>query len=150
MPRNQKNYKGIIKSILNRLSFIPSLFPSVNRTYAGKHCVWLMKIPLPRRKSNSVTTCCGRGRGGMGANPSGDGQSDTVESWFVNVCVPVSEWTTERESIHFIVKIDLTYNVHKSFPFHLCAGSDPKVINHSSVVTTDILSDIPPSRRTVH
>ena len=54
---------------------------------------------LPRRKSNSETTCWG---GKAGDNPSGDGQSDTVESRFVNAfpCY----WMTDRVSVHLMSK----------------------------------------------
>ena len=84
---------------------------------------------LPRRKSNSVTTCWG------GSNPSGSGQSDTEETWSVNLCA--CESMSDRESLH-LNKNGLFSNVHKSFHFHLCAGLDPKVINHSPVVTKHI------------
>lgn len=47
------------------------------------------------------------------------------------------------------VKTDFIPNIPKSFPVHLCAGSNPKVINRSSVVTTDI-SMLQPPPKLVH
>lgn len=118
------------------LSYPASVPLLITRTQTNT--VWLIQIPLHTRKSNSVTTCWGVRAGGV--NPWGDGQSDTVESWFVNVCA--CEWMTDRKSLQLMVKNGL----YKSFPFHLCAGSNPKVIKHSSVVTTDISAAPGPPR----
>lgn len=63
-------------------------------------------------------------------SPWGDSRSDTAESWSANVWVNGRQW----ESLS-----DGKNGLHKSLPFHLCAGSNPKVIDRSSVVTdTDI------------
>lgn len=74
-----------------------------------------MKNSLPGRKSNSVTTCWG-GRAG-GQTPQGT-VSQTQRSHGLLMC----EWMNDRGSMHLMVKMD----VDKSFPFHLCAGSNQK------------------------
>lgn len=107
---------------------------------------------LPRSESNSLTTCWG-GRAGRYI-PQGMVTQTQWSHGFL-MCVPESEWMTEGESLHFMVILDFISNVHKSFPFHLCAGSSPKAIIHSSVVATDtsraaVQTSLPPSDHTVH
>lgn len=100
-------------------------------THKETNTVWLIKIPLPTRKSNSVTTCWGARAGG----PIPEG---TVSQTLWSHGLLMYVWVNERQK-------ELTFDgrnaLHKSFPFHLCAGSDPKVRTHRSVVPTDIAAD---------